>query len=575
MSDNNDFRRRTLVKGIAAASLLPLLGSNLIACSDSRDLVPEPAGVAAQFNHGVASGDPLADRVILWTRVTPDEEGFVDVEWEVASDEDFTDIVRSGAGVTDAAVDFTVKVDVDGLAPGTSYFYRFRVIDRVSPVALTRTAPAGAAASAVFAVVSCSNYPTGFFNVYREVALQEVDAVLHLGDYIYEYAPDGYASSNAEALDRVVTPATEIVTLSDYRARYAQYRTDPDLQAAHAAHPFIVVWDDHEIANDTWREGAENHDPDSEGEFSERLASAIQAWYEWLPVRPPANEQEIIYRLLPYGDLLDLVMLDTRVIGRDQQFVYPDFVTGGVIDVAATRAAVSDSRRTLLGETQLTWLKDKLTSSNARWQVLGQQVLMGRYDLPSPVLQALEPSIAGDDPLAEGVAAVLAAVAAKNKPPAERTPEEQALLDSAIPYNLDAWDGYGFERDEVLEFVAQLDKRMIVLAGDTHNSWASQLRTTSGQVAGVEFATSSVTSPGLELVLGADAAAFFAPLMTTLVDDLVYADFNNRGYLTVRFEPETVTAEWRYVSAIDSRDYVLNEEAFHQRIVNHSDLVLS
>tara|TARA_R110002110_G_scaffold114374_5_gene283808 strand:- start:48400 stop:50148 length:1749 start_codon:yes stop_codon:yes gene_type:complete len=582
MNEKPDLRRRALVKGVAAASLLPVLGSNLMGCSDSSDRripgqapEPGPVGVSAEFRHGVASGDPMTDRVILWTRVTPDEPGFVEVEWEVAAEEDFSTILASGSGTTDEAVDFTVKVDVTGLAAGTVYFYRFRVRDRVSEVARTRTAPAGATATAAFAVVSCSNYPTGYFNVYREVAQQPVDAVLHLGDYIYEYAPGGYASANAEALGRVVEPATEILTLADYRTRYAQYRSDPDLQAAHAAHPFIVVWDDHEIANDAWREGAENHDPENEGEFSARRAAAIQAWYEWLPVRPPTSAEEIIYRRLPYGDLLDLIMLDTRVIGRDQQFVYPDFVNGGIIDVDATRAAAGDSGRTLLGAQQLAWLEEQLTGSTARWQILGQQVLMGRYALPSPILEALEPSIGGDDTLAAGTAAVLAAVAAKNKAPGDRTLEEQMLLDSAIPYNLDAWDGYDFERNRVLDFAAQLGSRLVVLAGDTHNAWASQLRSSTGEVVGVEFATASVTSPGLDAVLGADAAALFAPLMSILVDDLVYANFLDRGYLTVAFAEDAVTAEWRYVSTIDSTDYVENEAAFQRRVVQRADLLLS
>lgn len=581
MTDKPDLRRRTLVKSVAAASLLPLLGSNLIGCSDSSDrqipdsTEPAPVGVAAEFNHGVASGDPMTDRVMLWTRVTPDEPGFVEVGWEVAADEGFGDIVASGTGTTDESVDFTAKVDVTGLAAGTSYYYRFRVRDRVSAVARTRTAPAGATATAAFAVVSCSNYPTGFFNVYREVAQQPVDAVLHLGDYIYEYAPGGYASANAEALGRVVEPANEILTLSDYRTRYAQYRSDPDLQTAHAAHPFIVVWDDHEIANDAWREGAENHDPETEGEFSARRAAAIQAWYEWLPVRPPASAEEIIYRRLPYGDLLDLIMLDTRLVGRDQQFVYPNFATGGKIDVDATRAAVGDSNRTLLGAEQLAWLEAQLIDSTARWQILGQQVLMGRYALPSPILEALEPSIATGDALAGGTAAVLASVAAKNKSPEDRTSEEQALLDSAIPYNLDAWDGYDFERNRVLDFAAQLGSRLVVLAGDTHNAWASQLRSSSGEVVGVEFATASVTSPGLEAILGNDAAALFAPLMSVLVDDLVYANFLDRGYLTVAFADEAVTAEWHYVSTIDSTEYTLNEAAFQRRVVQRADLLLS
>ncbi len=581
MTKERNFRRRTLVKAIAASTLLPLLGSNLIACSDGSDHrqsetpPPETPAITAQFLHGVASGDPLSDRVIIWTRVTPDSEGEVFVVWEVASDAEFGTIVRSGEGSTSATVDYTVKVDVDGLDPNTRYYYRFSVGDNLSDVAKTRTAPMGALAQASFAVVSCANYPTGFFNVYREVANQDVDAVLHLGDYLYEYGEDGYATDRAQEYGRVPQPSHEILSLEDYRTRYAQYRGDVDLQAAHAAHPFILVWDDHEVANNTWREGAENHEPETEGSFSARKAAAIQAWYEWLPVRPPASEQEIIYRKLPYGDLVDLLMLDTRVIARDEQSTYPDFATGGIIDVDATRAAINDSNRVLLGNKQLGWLKDQLTNSGARWQVLGQQVLMARLHLPSPIMEALDPNIAGDDFVAKGTAAVLAAVAAKNTPPEQRTAEQQALLDSAIPYNLDAWDGYNFEREALYSHAIQVGSKLITLAGDTHNAWASQLTTDEGEIVGVEFATSSVTSPGLDGALGVDLAAGLASLVLPLLDDLRYADFLNRGYLTVHFTMDTVTAGWHYVSNIDSTSYTMLEDAVEETTVNIADMVLS
>ena len=465
------FKRRTLVKALAAGSLIPLLGSNLIGCSDGSDNSFTIDSVPADFNHGVASGDPLTDRVILWTRVTPTAaEGPVQVAWQLASDADFANIVAEGSGATSADVDYTVKVDAEGLNAGSTYYYRFKTGDKTSPTGKTRTLPQGAVAAASFAVVSCSNYPAGFFNVYREVANQDVDAVLHLGDYLYEYAADGYASERAEELGRVVEPANEIISLSDYRTRYAQYHRDEDLQAAHAAHPFIVVWDDHEIANDSWQNGAQNHNPDTEGSFADRRLAAIQAWHEWLPVRPPTTMDDIIYRRLQYGDLLDLLMLDTRHVGRNEQLDYPDFATGGIIDVPAVRAAMADGSRTILGGEQLSWLRDHLTTSSARWQVLGQQVLMSRYHIPSPLLEALDPGLSPELDLAKGTAALLAAVAAKGKAPEDRTPEEQALLDSAIPYNLDAWDGYEFERDAVLAYAQQLDSKLVVLAGDTHNA---------------------------------------------------------------------------------------------------------
>ncbi|MEM8660318.1 MAG: alkaline phosphatase D family protein, partial [Pseudomonadota bacterium] len=254
MKKASTFTRRAVLKGLTASSLVPLLGSNLIGCSGSNNSNGSNS-IAAAFDHGVASGDPLSDRVILWTRLTPETEGEVNVEWEIATDEAFDNVVGSGGGTTSSNVDYTVKVDAEGLDPQTTYYYRFTSGDTVSPVGKTRTAALGSLASARFAVISCSNYPAGYFNVYREVAAQELDAVLHLGDYIYEYDVDGYASGRAAELGRLSDPENEIFTLQDYRTRYAQYRSDTDLQTCHAAHPFIVVWDDHEIANDAWREG--------------------------------------------------------------------------------------------------------------------------------------------------------------------------------------------------------------------------------------------------------------------------------------------------------------------------------
>ena len=570
------FKRRSLVKAIAASSLLPLLGANLIGCSSGSNNGNRLNTTPASFEHGVASGDPLANQVILWTRVTAQGQGDVWVGWEIATDESFTDKVGEGSGTTSAAVDYTVKVDVEGLQPATVYYYRFFTVNSTSPTGRTRTLPQGEVAAAAFAVVSCANYPAGFFNVYREVAMQEIDAVLHLGDYLYEYGADGYASERAEEFGRVVEPAHEIISLDDYRTRYAQYRRDVDLQAAHAAHPFIIVWDDHELANNTWREGSDNHDPATEGSFEARRLASLQAWHEWQPVRPPTTVDDIIYRRFQYGDLLDLLMLDTRRIGRDRQYSYSEFASGGTIDVEAARAAFGDSNRTMLGSEQLNWLRGQLTQSSARWQVLGQQVLMARYHLPAPIMAALDPDISPENPqLAAGTAAVLAAVAAIGKAPEDRTPAEQALLDSAIPYNLDAWDGYEFERDQLLAFAQQLGSRLVVLAGDTHNAWTSQLTTTDGAIAGVEFGGTSVSSPGLDTVLGASSAAAFTPLVPTLVDDLVWANLVGRGYMHVVFSRDTVTGSHRFVSTIDSREYTVNDAAGKSFTVDRADLRLS
>lgn len=568
MTQRNHLRRRTLLKGMAATSLLPLLGANLVGCSDGSDDLGMT--VSGRFVHGVASGDPLTDRVILWTRLTPEAEGPVGVAWEVSESPDFDALVASGEGATSADVDYTVKVDVEGLAPERRYYYRFSSGANMSPVGRTRTLPLGTVAAASFAVVSCSKFPTGFFNVYREVAQQDLAAVLHLGDYLYE-------SGNAregEALGRVVEPPREILSLTDYRTRYAQYRGDPDLQAAHAAHPFITIWDDHEIANNTWRDGAENHQPD-EGDFGTRKMAAIQAWYEWQPVRPPSAVEDIIYRRFQYGDLLDLLMLDTRIIGRDRQLEYDDLSTGGMIDIAAARAAIAAADRSLLGDDQRAWLREQLSQSAARWQVLGQQVLLSRFQLPAPIVEALELGVSGGDALDAATAAVLAAIAAKNKAPGERTAEEQALLDSAIPFNLDQWDGYEYERDQLLRHAVDVGSNLVVLAGDSHNAWSSQLTTPEGAVAGIEFGCTSVTSNGFENVLGEDAAALFTPLAVDLIDDLKRANLADRGYLYVEFSPQQVRASHRFVTTVQSRDYTVDESRTIQHTVLHNDMQLT
>ncbi len=569
MPQRNQLRRRTLLKGMVATSLLPLLGANLVGCSDGSDNFT--SGAPGEFLHGVASGDPVADGVILWTRLSPQSSGTVRVAWEVSESGDFTTLIASGQGTTSAEVDYTVKVDVAGLAANRRYYYRFISGDNTSPVGRTRTLPLGAVTLASFAVVSCSNYPEGFFNVYREVAQQDVAAVLHLGDYIYE---SGNASKGAE-FGRVVEPPRELISLADYRTRYAQYRADVDLQAAHAAHPFITVWDDHEISNDTWRDGADNHDPATDGDFATRKREAIQAWYEWQPVRPPSSVTDIIYRRFQYGDLLDLLMLDTRIIGRDQQLEYADFSTGGQINLAAARAAIGAPDRNLLGEEQRAWLRERLSQSAARWQVLGQQVLLSRFQLPATVVEALELGTLGDDALAAATAAVLVAVAAKNKPPEERSAEEQALLDSAIPFNLDQWDGYEYERDQLLRHAVDVGSRLVVLTGDSHNAWSSQLTTPEGAIAGVEFGCTSVTSDGFENQLGDAAADLFGPLAASLIDDLKRANLKNRGYLYVEFSANEVRASHRFVTTVQSRDYALNDNITIAHRVAREDMLLS
>jgi alkaline phosphatase D len=521
-----------------------------------------------EFLHGVASGDPLATRVILWTRLSPDvliedsllqlqseargsrdaalrleELRNVPVFWEVARDPGFRKLVLVGTGIARAAADYTVKVDAAGLHPGTTYFYRFRCLGLLSPTGRTRTLPARNVEQVKLGVVSCSNYPAGFFNVYAAIAARnDLDALLHLGDYIYEYGRGGYASGPAAQLDREVDPAGETLVLADYRMRYAQYRTDPDLQAVHAALPMIPVWDDHEITNNAWLNGAENHTEGTEGYWPDRRAAAIQAYHEWLPTRlPDPAHPEKIYRSFEFGELVALHMLDTRVAGRDKPVELTDFVGPGGFDAAGFVAAIGSPVRQLLGYDQTMWLHARLASSRATWQVLGQQVLMGRMNVPLPLLTGTP-------------VAVYAAAVGKAQAGLPLTAAEQALLaQPAIPYNLDAWDGYAAARETVLGTARAYDRNLVVLAGDTHNAWASDLADLGGNPVGVEFATPSVSSPGLETVFPAENPAAFAAIWQQLVGPLVYANTHQRGYMVVTATPAEMRAEWLFVNDILTR----------------------
>ena len=534
--------RRRFIKTVAIGTTALASAGLLTGCSRAR------------FNHGVASGDPLSDRVVIWTRITPYQafNGQHKILWLVATDAQCQQVVGSGMATTDASRDYTIKLDVTGLHPGQTYYYCSYSQNHRSPVGRMRTLPVGPVSEFNMAVVSCSNYPAGYFHVYGEIAARDdLHAVLHLGDYIYEYGADGYASEDATALDRVSQPATELLTLSDYRTRYAQYRSDPQLQAAHGRHSFICVWDDHEVTNDTWREGAENHNP-GEGDFFARRAQALQAYYEWIPVREPEDGDRLsIYRQFSIGELLDLYMLDTRLIGRDQQLNYANYFTSsGGFDAAAFQADLTNPERTLLGLEQRQWLQQRMAQSQATWQVLGQQVLMGRMNLPAPVATQ---QISFSD------YQQLAYLAQTN--PGALSPEQLAILQAPfIPYNLDAWDGYFVEREIVLETALSLDKNLVVLAGDTHNAWANNLQTVQGVDVGVELATSSVSSPGLEAFFPAEDPDALSAGVTQIIEPLHYANLQHRGYLVARFSATECRGEYRFVNTVKSETYQLLED---------------
>jgi alkaline phosphatase D len=517
-----------------------------------------------QFNHGVASGDPQHDRLIVWTRVTPATPVTkVYLLLEVALDANFSEQVRRFAVTAEAAADYCCKVDVTGLVAGQRYFYRFADSNVQSPTGQGKTLATGDLTQLSLAVVSCSNYPAGYFHVYDAIAKHSgLDAVLHLGDYIYEYAADGYASENAKALGRTLASNNdkELLSLDDYRRRYALYRQDKALQAAHQAHSFIAVWDDHELANDSYIDGAENHQA-NEGEFSKRKAAAIQAYLEWMPIRPLLMDGKPLYRHFHFGNLVSLYMLDTRLQARSKPLEYSDFMTGNGFAAQSFMQAMRDPNQQLIGMTQLQWLQSEMLVSNAKWQVLGQQILMARMQLPAELISSLAaPSANLFKQLAE-----LGQL--KQKPVAELTPQQQQRLAQVLPYNLDAWDGYPLERERLYAMVRSQKKNIVVLAGDTHNAWSSTLKDAAGQTVGVELATASVSSPGLEKYLGLTTpqAAQLAGLLPVLIDELEYCNLHQRGFLVLTFTPSHCLADWQFVDNINQPSYTLSSG--HQRLL--------
>ena len=442
----------------------------------------------APFYHGVASGDPLSDRVIIWTRITPDsvtQPGEVlSLNWRVASDVDMNNIVASGTTSTSSVRDFTVKVDVTGLAPKTCYYYDFTFDGRNSIVGRTKTAPETAADSVRFAVVSCSDYENGYFNAYASIVERnDIDAVLHLGDYIYEY----FAAAGVDG--RLAEPANEIVTLSDYRTRYSHYKLDGDLRNVHQQYAFISVWDDHETANNSWMNGAENHTEGTEGTWVARKASGKQAYFEWMPVREQSVDSTRLYRTIKYGDLLNLYMLDTRLEGREEQ-------------VGATSAEINNPDRTILGVEQYNWLTNELDNSTAQWNILGQQVMVAPLKAFGAIL------------------------------------------------NTDQWDGYPAERTKLFNHILDSNiQNVVVLTGDIHTSWANDLphtgynASTGAGSAGVEYVITSVTSSSTPI-------GFPSAIISAANPHIKWSDFTKKGYLVLDINSERVQGDYWFCENI-------------------------
>jgi alkaline phosphatase D len=452
------------------------------------------------FYHGVASGDPLPDGVILWTRVSPkDSLPEVEVVWELATSQDFSAPLRSGVFTTSPHRDYTVKVEVEGLDPGTVYYYRFSALGHQSLIGRTKTAPSGSPDKVTFAVVSCSNYEWGYFSAYRHLGEREVlDAVIHLGDYIYEYGNGTYGDTT---LGRKHIPPHEIVRLEDYRLRYSQYRLDADLRAAHQNQPFIAIWDDHEFANDVYKDGAQNHQ-EGEGDFEARKQAAKKAYYEWMPVR----ESPVHYRSFSFGNLADLWMLDERLEGR----------TAPVESMADP--AYNSPDRTMLGAQQLAWLQAGLASSGARWKIIGNQVIFSYLN--------------------------------------------QGYAHPDKPFNMDSWEGYPAERQEIARFIrSERLSDLLFLTGDTHASWAFEVALSpesyrTGEPLAVELGTPSINSSNYDEHTSADTArmverAYIHPLANP---HLKFVNLRDHGFLLLTLSTEEARADWYYVESVKVPD---------------------
>ena len=543
--------RRRLLQGAgvvgAAAALSPLLSARSAALAATADAQAEV------FGYGVASGDPTDSAVLLWTRVNPSPDATpgsgvgpaVDVVWEVSGTEDFATVLRTGTVTTDAARDHTVKVDVTGLATYTRYFFRFRALGATSPVGRTQTAPdePGTPHALRFAFTSCANWTGGYFSPYRHLAARtDLDFVLELGDYLYEYGngADRYGPDEL-AGERDHEPAVEMTTLTDYRLRHALYKSDPDLQAAHAAFPWIVIFDDHEVTNDTWRDGAENHgdgDVPDEGDFTTRRRLAYQAYLEWMPIRLPDQTGAVgefrFWRRFRFGDLADLHVLETRQ-NRDQQV--------GMTDTAE----LASPDRHLPEPEQLDWLVAGLAAKAQQWHLVGNQTVVAPVRFPPTPGVPLEDMLPNLVPLPEG----------------------------GPVFNADQWDGYQADQARLRQAMADAGGDPVVLTGDIHSSWANDLPLDAGTYApspaaannsvGVEFVTPSVTSDGFyEIFQRNEAAAQSATTGFQASNRHVrFLEGIHHGFAVHDVTPEQVQTDWVYVESDETpADPRLDPDAF-------------
>lgn len=468
--------------------------------------IAQPKFSAYPFSLGVASGDPLPDSVVIWTRLAPQPLNGggmpskpVAVQWQVAADENMRQIIRSGTAIATPELAHSIHVEVYGLQPWRWYWYQFRVGDELSPIGRTRTAPGRgeSAEKLTFAFASCQDWQNGYYTAYQNMVGEDLDLVVFLGDYIYEYGaqPDKPREHNG----------AEIVSLTDYRNRYALYKTDPNLQAAHAAFPWIVTWDDHEVENNYANDRSENNDPPAE--FLIRRAAAYQAYYEHMPLRRfsvPEGLNVLLYRRVTFGDLAEFNVLDTRQYRTDQP-------CGDGLKPRCDEAF--DPSATMTGTQQESWLFQGLDRSQAHWNIIAQQTMLGQYNFDA------RPEIA--------------------------------------TFNLDQWDGYVAARQRLLEFLQQRQpSNPVVITGDIHSSWVHDLKldfnNPESPTVGTEFVGTSISSDF--------PSQFIAPVTAALSKNPHTKFFNGalRGYVRCQLTRDRWQTDYRIVSTISEPEATIS-----------------
>ncbi len=529
--------RRQALFAASSVLLLPSACSQMVTSQNRSDTV---------FAHGVASGDPDQSSVVIWTRLSG-AGGSVVVDWTVASDADFRNVIVRGQHLTDQERDYTVKIVANGLTPGREYFYQFTYQNSTSPIGRTRTLPDGHVRQLVFAVVTCSNYPFGHFNAYAAIADDSsIDVVLHLGDYIYEYGENGFGGEAGRRNGRNHMPRHETVTLDDYRKRHAQYKSDPGSRSMHARHPLIVIWDDHETANNPWMGGARNHQTD-EGSWLTRRAASLQAYYEWLPIREPAEGRapQEYWRHYKFGDLISLITLESRHTGRSQQINYSEH-----LQELETRAQAQEFLQAVIGAPNRSMLSQELESflrfeiaesvrAGRRWRLIANQSVMAKSIVPvlnDPVFERLRDGLVGEG--------------------ADILSRLTRLGELGLPEDMDTWDGYPVARERFYQIAKDAGARdLLVLSGDSHSYWANSLFDAAGQSMGLELGATGVSSPRSLLALGEESLRCFDELNAANNREIEWADGRHLGFIRLQIDHQGVHADYVRVATVASSRY--------------------